>query len=124
MTSPSYTADVAVVGAGILGLAHALEAARHGQRVVVFERDRQASGASIRNFGMVRPIGMAAGRLHQLALRSRQVWLELASQAGFWYDPAGSLIVAYRDDELAVLSEFAQEAPHLGYTCELLDRAG
>ena len=45
--------DLAVVEAGILGLAHALAASRAGLRTVVLERDARAVGASIRNFGFV-----------------------------------------------------------------------
>jgi len=39
--------DLAIVGAGICGLAHALAAARHGKRVVVIDRDAQANGEFI-----------------------------------------------------------------------------
>jgi glycine/D-amino acid oxidase-like deaminating enzyme len=45
--------DVAIVGAGICGLAHALAAARLGKRVVVVDREAHANGASIRNFGFI-----------------------------------------------------------------------
>ncbi len=44
--------NLAVVGAGILGLAHALAAVRLGKRVVVIDRDARANGASVRNFGL------------------------------------------------------------------------
>ena len=53
--------DLAVVGAGILGLAHALAAARRGKRVVVIDRDAQANGASVRNFGFVTVTGQERG---------------------------------------------------------------
>ena len=112
--------DVAVVGAGIGGLAHALAAARRGYRVVVFERSQQAQGASIRNFGMILPVGMAPGKMHERAMRSRQIWLNVAAQAGIWHEPVGALIPAYQPDELAVLAEFSQQAVAWGYPCRLL----
>lgn len=114
--------DVGIVGAGIAGLAHALSAARRGHRVTVFERGRTAAGASIRNFGMVWPIGQPAGDRHAIALKSRALWLELGREAGLWVNPCGSIHLAHRDDEWAVLEEFARAAPDLGYTCEIWTR--
>jgi D-hydroxyproline dehydrogenase subunit beta len=80
----SRHAGVAVVGAGIVGLAHAYAAARRGQKVVLFERTNPAVGASIRNFGLIWPIGQPAGRLFQRALRSREIWRAISVEAGFW----------------------------------------
>jgi FAD dependent oxidoreductase TIGR03364 len=118
----SNRANLAIVGAGIMDLAHAFVAAERGLRVVVFERHERASGASIRNFGMIWPIGQPAGRLHELALRSRARWLRVLDVAGLPSSREGSLHVVYRDDEAAVVREFAELAPDLGYSCVWLSR--
>ncbi len=110
-------AEIAIVGAGIVGLAHAYMAARKGRSVVVFERSAKAEGASVRNFGMIWPIGQAAGPNHNLALRSREIWLELLDRACLPYRATGSLHVTYRDDEAAVAQEFSEIAPTRGYDC-------
>jgi D-hydroxyproline dehydrogenase subunit beta len=112
--------DVAVVGAGIVGLAHAYLAARSGRTVIVFERNPAALGASVRNFGMVWPIGQPAGRLHEIALRSREIWLEVLQQAKLPYLQTGSLHATYREDEAAVGKEFSERAVSLGYECAWL----
>jgi len=112
--------DVAIVGAGIIGLAHAYVAARAGRKVAVFERNPAAMGASVRNFGMIWPIGQPVGPLRQTALRSREIWLEVLQEAGLPFLATGSLHVAYREDEAAVGREFSERAPSLGYDCAWL----
>jgi D-hydroxyproline dehydrogenase subunit beta len=113
--------DIAIAGAGIVGLAHAYLAAKSGLRVVVFERNPAASGASIRNFGMIWPIGQPAGHLYQTALRSREIWLDVLRESGLPYQATGSLHAAYRRDEAAVGSEFAEKGRRLGYDCSWLN---
>src|SRR5262249_9886158 len=110
-------ADIAIVGAGIMGLAHAFAAASRGRRVVVFEREPRASSASVRNFGLIWPIGQPHGFLHQLAHRSRAHWIQVLNGARLPYLSTGSLHVIYREDEAAVAREFAELAPGLGYNC-------
>ncbi len=114
---------IAIVGAGIIGLAHAYLAARAGLKVSVFERNPAANGASVRNFGMIWPIGQPAGEMYQLALRSREIWRQMLQEANLPYLPTGSLHVAYREDEAAVGREFVERGKPLGYACEWLDAA-
>jgi FAD dependent oxidoreductase TIGR03364 len=117
---PRHT-DVAVIGAGIVGLAHALAAAKAGLRVRVFERNPQAVGASIRNFGMVWPIGQPLGQLYDRAMRSRQIWLEVAAGAGITASADGSLHLARYPDEVAVLEEFYTTVGRDSYQAQLLN---
>src|SRR5690349_3430099 len=114
------SADIAIVGAGIAGLAHAYMALRKGYRVVLFEREQFAVGASVRNFGLVWPIGQEPGVGLDRALRARQHWFEVAEQAGFWIKPNGSLHVAYHQDEWDVLQEFVELYKDADYQCSLL----
>ena len=119
----SGRADIAVIGGGILGLAHAYVLARAGKRVVMFERSSRAIGASVRNFGMIWPIGQPAREIHDIALRSRRIWLEALEASRLSYRPVGSLHVAYQADEADVLREFAEIGPTAGYECRWLEKS-
>lgn len=114
-----HSCEVAVVGSGIMGLAIAYVAARAGKRVVVIEKDMQPLGASIRNFGMVWPVGQPQGPLLQRALKSRELWLEMTAATGCWVDTSGSLGLAYAPDEWEVMQEFVSQAGE-GIQVELL----
>ena len=120
----SNTADVAVIGAGIVGIAHAWAAAKQGLKVIVFEKNKRPLGATARNFGTVWPIGAPTPESFQTALRSKEIWMEIIKEAGFWYNPAGSLFAGIGKEECAVLEEFAELGPGLGYDVELLEKIG
>lgn len=114
------SADIAIVGAGIVGLAHAYMALRKGYRVVLFEREQFAVGASVRNFGLLWPIGQEPGVGLERALRSRQHWTEVAEQAGFWAKANGSMHVVHSEAEWSVLEEFMELYRDAPFQCELL----
>jgi len=111
-----------VIGAGIVGLATARALAIRGYRVTVFERNEQAVGASIRNFGMIWPIGQATGPLFERAMLSRNIWKEICTEANIWHDEVGSLHLAYHDDELEVIKEYV-DINHSFRDCHLLNTA-
>ena len=58
-----------IVGGGVLGTMHAVMARRRGFSVVHLEREPEARGASVRNFGLVWVSGRRAGPELALALR-------------------------------------------------------
>lgn len=110
--------DLAVVGAGIVGLACALAAARRGLRVVVVERGERAQGASVRNFGLVTVTGQDPESIWPRARRSRAIWLEVAAQAGIPIVQRGAWFAAQRPEAAALLEAFMLTAQAEG--CELL----
>ena len=94
-----------VIGAGIVGIATARALALNDFSVKVFDRNPQACGASVRNFGMIWPIGQPSGTLYKRAMRSRQIWKAIAADANIWYEETGSLHLAYNAEEWKVLQE-------------------
>ena len=109
-----------VIGAGIVGLATARALAMRNYKVAVIERSGKAVGASIRNFGMIWPIGQPDGTLYERAILSRSIWKELCDEAKIWYEEAGSLHVVYQKDEWQLLEEF-QEISGSKRNCHLLN---
>ena len=111
--------DLAVVGAGIVGLACALAAAKRGKRVVVIDRDARANGASVRNFGFITVTGQARGDMWLRARRSAEAWAEIAAEAGIPVLHRGLLLAARRPESVAVLEAFLRT--EMGAECRLLD---
>jgi FAD dependent oxidoreductase TIGR03364 len=116
------TYDIAIVGAGILGLAHALAASRLGLRTIVIDRDQRAVGASIRNFGFVTVTGQQNGECWRRAMRSRNIWEEIAPEAGIPVLQHGLAVVARRAEAATVLDAFHRH-PVMGEGCALLTAA-
>jgi FAD dependent oxidoreductase TIGR03364 len=118
MSSRLGSFDLAVVGGGICGLAHALAAVRRRLKVLVIERDAQANGASVRNFGFVTVTGQQRGACWRRAMRSRDVWAAIAPAAGIRVEHRGLAVAVRRPEAVAVLEAF--RATEMGEACELL----
>jgi glycine oxidase len=104
--------DVAVVGAGIVGLSCAWAAARRGMSVLVLERDEPGSGASGVAAGMLAPVTEAVfgeEALLRLNLEAARTWpafaARLAETSGLdtSYSESGALMVAADSDDLEEL---------------------
>ncbi len=119
MQDTSY--DLAVVGAGIVGLAHALAATRLGKKVLVIDRDAAANGASIRNFGFVTITGQQAGDCWEKAYRSKTIWAEVAEAARIPILHRGLTMTARRPEAEAVIDAFLKTG--MGEECRRLTPA-
>ncbi|MDR7302602.1 TIGR03364 family FAD-dependent oxidoreductase [Haloactinomyces albus] len=100
---------VVIVGGGVLGTMHAWRALENGHEVVHLEREPEARGASVRNFGLVWISGRAAGEELDLALRARRAWGHLATEVpALGFRANGSLTVLRSAAELAVAEEMVE----------------
>lgn len=99
-----------IVGGGVLGTMHAWQALENGHDVVHLEREPEARGASVRNFGLVWVSGRAAGEELRLALRARHAWGALGAripELGFRAN--GSLTVLRTAAEVAVAEQLVAQ---------------
>lgn len=94
---------VIVVGAGVVGTMHAWHAVNRGHEVVQIERESEARGASLRNFGQIWVSGRAGGEELDTALRARELWEEIGAQVeGLGFRANGSLTLVRNERERAV----------------------
>ncbi|MDJ0339963.1 TIGR03364 family FAD-dependent oxidoreductase [Streptomyces sp. H10-C2] len=110
---------VLIVGAGALGTMHAWQAVTRGHEVVHLEREREARGASVRNFGLVWVGGRSAGEDLETALRARELWEDIGAKVpGAGFRANGSLTVVRTQAEKAVADEVIArpDAAERGFT--------
>lgn len=132
-------ADVAIVGAGLLGLSTALHLAESGVRVVLLEAEEPGFGASGRNTGFVVPslrtsfgpsdvrarLGEHGERLTELVGESGNIVFELIRRLGLdcdaeqtgWMQPAHSAAM------MRVLEARSRDWAERGRTVPILDAA-
>jgi len=113
--------DLAVVGAGIIGLSCARAAALRGLRVVVIDRDARSNGASVRNFGFVTVTGQERGTAWTRARRTCAIWEEVARRAAITITQRGVWMMARRAEAVSVLEAFVRT--EMGEGCRILSRA-
>jgi FAD dependent oxidoreductase TIGR03364 len=89
--------------------------------VVVIDRDAQANGASVRNFGFVTVTGQERGLPWTRARRACAIWKEVAAQARIPILQHGMWMTTRRVEGVPILEAFIKT--EMGEGCELLARA-
>ncbi|MEU1664054.1 FAD-dependent oxidoreductase [Streptomyces sparsogenes] len=109
--APGDTADLVVIGAGVVGAAAAYFAARSGLRVTVVDRGPLAGGTSSAGEGNLLVSDKEPGPELDLALYSQRVWREdLAEHAGLWeFEAKGGLVVAASPNGAGPLAALLRE---------------
>jgi D-hydroxyproline dehydrogenase subunit beta len=121
------TADVIVIGAGIVGASVAYHATAAGLRVAVVERGGIAGGTSSGGEGNILVSDKVPGPELDLALLSLRLWTETADDLGadaFEYDTKGGVVVARTADGARVLAAFAAAQRAAGVSVDDVDAAG
>lgn len=114
--------DLIIVGAGILGLSAAIQAAEQGLTVKIFEKDAQPIGATRRNFGMVGTSTLThpESEWRKYALDTQQFYQRIQHQYDITFQQRNGLYVVNTALEWQVVNEFAQLAPQFDIPVQLL----
>lgn len=115
-------ADVAIVGAGVIGAAIAFHLTRRGIRPLVIEKEDPAAGSSGACDGLVFLQSKKPGLHLELALESRRRVEELANLLGpeIEFRAAGGLCLIENEAELAALQRSIAEQRASGLAVEML----
>lgn len=119
------TADVVVIGGGIVGVATALDLARAGHSVCLLEKGIIAGEQSSRNWGWVRQAGRDLREL-PLSTLARRRWQTLSDRIGpkLGYVESGIAYVARTAEQAARHQAWVTEAAAHGIAAEILGPEG
>lgn len=123
MTMQETTADVAIIGGGLMGCSAAFFLAQRGLSVVLIETDKVGRQASGTNFGNVRRQGRPIFQL-PLANRASRIWRQANELLGadVEYLQSGHIRVCFRDrpENVGAMEDYAAKAGEEGLDLELL----
>ena len=120
--APPASADVVIIGGGIIGITTALYLARRGIAVTVLEKGRVAAEQSSRNWGWIRKQGRDAAEL-PIMIEASSLWQQLARSCDqdIGLRQTGITYLAESDKEMAEFEPFLAIAAKLDVDTRLLD---
>jgi sarcosine oxidase subunit beta len=117
------SADVVVMGGGVIGASIAYHLARRGIKAVVLEKGDPVAGSSGACDGLVFMQSKKPGIHLKLALESRKRFETLAHELDYpiEFETPGGMVVIDTDDEMAAMEKFVYEQKAVGLAVDLLD---
>jgi sarcosine oxidase subunit beta len=118
-----HSADVVIVGGGIMGASAAFFLRQRGRSVILLERGLIGQQASGVNFGNTRRMGRAIGEL-PLSNRSREIWLKFPELFGADAELLlnGHLRVGFLAEHEERMQAYAEEARDYGIGMQMMSR--
>ena len=115
------SADVVIIGGGIVGVATAWFLTRQGVNVVVCEKGHIAGEQSGRNWGWVRQQGRDAREMPMI-IESMNIWRTLAEELGedVGYTQTGCIYAARDDDQLSRYATWLRTAEKYGVDTRII----
>lgn len=119
------SADVVVIGGGVIGVCASLFLARAGRKVVLLEKGRVAGEQSSRNWGWIRVTGRDEAEI-PVALEAQRLWQQLAGEVttDIGLTQAGVAYLAENEADQQGHADWLAIAKPLGVSSVLLDRDG
>jgi glycine/D-amino acid oxidase-like deaminating enzyme len=117
------SADVAVVGGGIMGCATAWHLATRGKKVALFERAGIGAEQSSRAWGFIRQQGRHEAEV-PLSSEANRFWVDITARYGVestGFTPGGILVPAETSEDEERIADGFAVARRMGLETELLD---
>jgi glycine/D-amino acid oxidase-like deaminating enzyme len=120
--APPESADVVIIGGGIIGVCTAWFLARQGVSVVLCEKGHIAGEQSGRNWGWVRQQGRDEREMPMI-VESLRIWRRLSAEIGedVGYEQTGCLFLGADDKELEQFGAWLPTAREYGLDTRLID---
>lgn len=113
--------DVAIVGAGIIGISTAWALAKAGVRVAVFEKGTIGGEQSSRNWGWIRTVGRDHKEL-PLAMHAIDLWQQIQARQDVGYRQTGVAYLGETQADMDGYRKWLDKALPLGVPAQLLQR--
>ncbi|ANY68999.1 glycine oxidase [Paenibacillus sp. BIHB 4019] len=118
------SAEVVIIGGGIIGMAIAYYTAKLGMDVLVVERGEIAGGTSSKCDGNILAIDKDPGFDSQMSLKSQQLVAELVRELDeeFEYRAPGSILVCETEEEMIAAERWVSRQKQAGLPFRMLDQ--